>query len=232
LIELSGCGLCGTVPPNSIFSLRSLRVLNLDGESLGSSPGLRGTLPADLSMATSLEEINLNGNALTGTVPSLSKLGKLQKLDLHYNKLNESLPELLPQSLTYISFANNDFSGTIPTSWSKLSNVAILGLAQNKLRGIVDMVSKLPKLEVLFLRNNSFVGKIPKLSNTIAVADFDHNNFVSIAEDICSPVAPPAFGNPGGCESDYPNQPFGTCCFSNNSFTSTPSNPCLKVMHV
>jgi hypothetical protein len=129
--------------------------------------------------------------------------------------------------MSYVSFARNGFTGAIPSSWSVLTNIGILGLANNKLGGTADIITKFPKLVVVFLRNNSFTGEIPQLAGTTAVADFDHNLFSSIAADICSPKAPPAFGKSCGCSSDYPNQPFATCCFANNKF-SEPSTPCLQ----
>jgi hypothetical protein len=95
----------------------------------------------------------------------------------------------------------------------------------------VDIITKFPKLNVVFLRKNSFTGEIPKLPNTTAVADFDHNQFSSISADICTPGAPPAFSKACGCSSDYPSQPFYTCCFANNNFTNEPlSSPvCTQV---
>jgi hypothetical protein len=114
------------------------------------------------------------------------------------------------------------------SSWSALTNVEILGLANNQLHGTADIITNFPKLLVVFLRNNNFSGEIPKLLATTAVADFDHNKFSSIAADMCGPSAPAAFGKTCGCISDYPNQPFNTCCFANNSFSVGPSSPCMK----
>jgi hypothetical protein len=58
----------------------------------------------------------------------------------------------------------------------------------------------------------SIPGKLPL---QLAVFDADRNNFSAIDPDICTePV--PAFGKAGGCASDWPNQPFGTCCLSHN----------------
>jgi hypothetical protein len=163
-------------------------------------------------------------------VPDLSKLTTLKLMDLHYNKLSGLLPDIDSSAMSYISFAGNGFTGTIPSDWSALKNLTILGLANNKLTGTADIISQFPKLLVVFLRNNSFVGEIPKLPSTTSVADFDHNKFSSIAADICSPNAPPAFKKPCGCTSDYPSQPFATCCFANNAF-KPPSKACMQVIY-
>jgi hypothetical protein len=225
-LDLSGCGLTGTIPAGSIFTIGGLLEVNFANEYYASEQGLTGTLPADLASAVQLEKLTLNGNSLAGTIPDLINLTSLQLIDLHYNKFVGPLPNMTSIVTTYVSFARNAFTGTIPSSWSALTNVGILGLANNKLGGTADIITKFPKLLVVFLRNNSFTGEIPKLPETTAVADFDHNLFSSIAGDICSPKAPPAFAKRGGCSSDYPNQPFATCCFANNKF-SKPSTPCL-----
>jgi len=73
----------------------------------------------------------------------------------------------------------------------------------------------------------SIPGKLPL---QLAVFDADSNNFSAIDPDICTePV--PAFGKAGGCASDWPNQPFGTCCLSQNMIhcNSTSSLPSCVV---
>ena len=227
-LDLSGCGLTGTIPAGSIFTIKGLLEINFANEYYASERGLTGTLPSDLASAVQLEKLTLNGNSLVGTIPDLINLTSLQLIDLHYNKFIGPLPNIASTDTTYISFARNGFTGTIPSSWSALINVSIFGLANNKLSGTADIITKFPKLLVVFLRNNSFTGEIPKLPDTTAVADFDHNAFSSIAAGICSPKAPPAFGTPCGCSSDYPNQPFATCCFANNKFVK-PTTSCLQV---
>jgi hypothetical protein len=228
-IDLSSCGLTGTIPSNSVFSLRGLQEIHLRNEEYRGLTGLQGTLPSDLSLCSSLQIIDFNSNNLVGLMPSLEKLVKLTTIDFHYNQLSGTLPDIASPVTNYISFAGNLFTGTIPSGWSMLSRVTIMGLANNKLSGSAEIVTKFPKLLVVFLRNNSFSGEISKLPDSTAVADFDHNKFSSVAASICSPDAPPAFGKPCGCTSDYPTQPFATCCFSNNSFGSVPSSiSCLK----
>jgi hypothetical protein len=226
-IELSSCGLTGTIPSNTIFALQGLKEIHLRSEAYKGLPGLQGHLPSDLSSCTSLEVIDFNSNNLDGTMPSLAALVNLKTVDVHYNKFSGHLPTIAFSPINYISFASNAFTGTIPSGWSALTNIQVLGLANNKLSGTTGIVTKFPRLQVVFLRNNSFVGEIPRLPNSTAVADFDHNKFSSIAPDACRPSAPLAFSHPCGCVSNYPSQPFGTCCFANNSF-SRPLTPCLQ----
>ena len=230
-IDLSSCGLTGTIPSNTLFTLRDLKEVHLRSEAYKGLTGLQGSLPSDLSSCTALEVIDFNSNNLEGKMPSLLKLVNLKTVDAHYNKLSGLLPMIASSAISYISFAGNGFTGTIPSGWSALKEIEILGLANNKLSGTADIITQFPRLLVVFLRNNSFTGEIPQLPSTTAVADFDHNKFSSIATDICSPNAPPAFGKPCGCTSDYPSQPFATCCFANNNFSYDPSKPCMQVSY-
>jgi hypothetical protein len=106
-----------------------------------------------------------------------------------------------------------------------------VGLAYNKLSGSIDwLITKavLPALTVCFIRDNEFTGTIGgKLPLQLAVFDADSNNFSAIDQAICtSPV--PAFGNAGGCTSDWPNQPFGTCCLSNNIVSNRSYSNCTS----
>jgi hypothetical protein len=67
----------------------------------------------------------------------------------------------------------------------------------------------------------SIPGKLPL---QLAVFDADGNDFSAIDPDICTkPV--PAFGKAGGCTSDWPNQPFGTCCLSHNMIHCNSTSP-------
>eukprot|EP00935_MAST-01C_sp_MAST-1C-sp1_P002176 g2176.t1 len=218
----------GSIPSGTIFTIKGLLEVNFATEaSEHYKGGLTGTLPGDIRSASQLEKLTLNGNSLAGTIPDLSKLTSLKLIDLHYNKLSGLLPTLSSADITYISFAGNSFTGTIPSGWSALKKLGILGLADNKLSGRADIIAQFPSLVVVFLRNNSFVGEIPKLPVNTSVADFDHNKFTSVAADICnSTETPPTFDQPCGCKSDYPKQPFDTCCFANNSLEHDPSKPC------
>jgi predicted outer membrane repeat protein len=223
-IDLSSCGVTGVILANTIFSLRGLREVHMRNEAYKGLAGLHGTLPADLSTSSSLTVLDFNSNNLEGAVPDLSKLTSLVTVDMHYNRLEGTLPQLSSfAALTYVSFAGNRFTGAVPWGWAKaLTNIEILGLANNRLSGPAAFVAGLPKLLVVFLRNNSFTGEIPGLPATVAVADFDHNSFTSISPDMCGKKPPPALAKPCGCTSDYPKQPFDTCCFAHDKFAHPP----------
>ncbi|KAL2651406.1 hypothetical protein R1flu_019534 [Riccia fluitans] len=83
-----------------------------------SSRNLTGSIPIDIGRMTGLVDLWLDNNQLTGTIPDLSQLGKLQTLHLQNNHLSGDFPSSLAniKSLTEIFVENNDLSGSIPAS--------------------------------------------------------------------------------------------------------------------
>ncbi|KAL5772368.1 hypothetical protein ACOSQ2_012292 [Xanthoceras sorbifolium] len=60
--------------------------------------GLRSLLPNDISKLHHLQNINLSGNSIHGTIPpTLGTIASLEVLDLSYNFFNGSIPESLGQ---------------------------------------------------------------------------------------------------------------------------------------
>jgi hypothetical protein len=103
-------GLQGTLPPAAAFAgLTNMTVLNI-----GEQPGIKGTLPADWSRMTQLEDVRLTKNSLTGSIPaSWGGMAKLRILNL----------------------TNNGLSGKIPDSFKGLASLQLLTLNENELTG-------------------------------------------------------------------------------------------------
>src|SRR5262245_3320100 len=58
------------------------------------SNNLVGSLPSDLNNLTNLQELNLQENGLSGTLPSLAGLTNLTKLSVLVNQLSGPIPAL------------------------------------------------------------------------------------------------------------------------------------------
>jgi N-acetylmuramoyl-L-alanine amidase len=104
-------------------------------------------------------DLNLTGKNLSGVLPDLSGLNRLQFLNLAYNQLEDTLPNSskLPLTLQVLNLSHNQFSGEIP-DLSGLSNLTVLQLQNNQLCGTVpSTVSDLTGLQVLNLANNHLV---------------------------------------------------------------------------
>ncbi|KAI5078692.1 hypothetical protein GOP47_0006363 [Adiantum capillus-veneris] len=191
LLTLSLCAnrLSGSIPPLLISSsqaghhLPRLQNLFLWGNNL------TGSIPRSLGNCTSLVDLELNTNQLSGHIlDEIGFLGKLQTLLLRENRLVGAIPASLGmcKNLIQLSLSANQLTGGIPKELGNLTSLAGLWLYQNNLTGIIprslgnctslvdlelstnqlsghipDEIGYLGKLQTLLLRENRLVGAIP-----------------------------------------------------------------------
>jgi len=103
------------------------KIINLSGQGLEK-------LPSYVLSTTSVEELNLSDNKLTGALPS--EIGKLTNLRV----LNVS----------------NNLMTCVPAEVGKLSNLEVLDLSNNKLTGLPYELGNLKKLKILKLSGNDY----------------------------------------------------------------------------
>ena len=78
------------------------------------------------------------GNQLTGIYPKeLVELEQLYYLDLRNNNLSGLLPSVINGQLSILDLSAKKFNGTIPDSYSNLTNLTTLSLQDNKLTGSI-----------------------------------------------------------------------------------------------
>lgn len=111
-----------------------------------------------------VQQVSLSDNRLSGAIPSLSTLTRLQTLDLTLNQLTGSIPSLSAlTNLQHLQLADNELTGAIP-NLATLTNLRTLSLSNNKLNGGIPSLATLTNLQHLLLTNNYLSGTIPTLA--------------------------------------------------------------------
>ncbi|KAK8473957.1 hypothetical protein V6N11_047289 [Hibiscus sabdariffa] len=118
--------------------------------------GLQGNVNVEILEALPmLRTLSLMNNNLQGAMFNVGKLGALKALYLSDNRFTGEIPDDAFQgmgSLKKVLLANNGFTGKIPSS-----------------------LTVLPKLSMLRLEGNQFVGPIPDFKQSLKVASFANN---------------------------------------------------------
>ena len=126
---------------------------------------LRGPLPAELSLLTSLKSIDVEDNKIQGTIPTeLGTLSKLTNLNFNLNEIAGTMPTEMGQLLFLkaLLLRKNRLSGTLPTQLSYLFQLRDLHLTQNLFSSsIPSEIGKLSQLRSLRLGDNAFTRTIP-----------------------------------------------------------------------
>ena len=121
---------------------------------------LTGTMPAKLNDLTSLKQLWLYGNSISGTIPTLSALTSLTELKLKSNSISGTIPDLSAlTSLEQLWLNGNSISGTIPTL-SALTSLRELVLDNNMISGTIPDLSALTSLEQMDIPRNRITGTI------------------------------------------------------------------------
>lgn len=176
-LDLSNCGLSNI---SSLSTLTTLKVLNLDDNSINDLAGL--------SKCTSLEELHICRNAVTSVVP-LSSLKSLKILDISLNSIDTVEPISKCTSLSELNVSNNkltDLQGI-----GSLKNLTSLNASKNEI-GSVDGIENCKMLEVFDLSDNKLTD-ISGLANikTLTDINIDYNDVLAVPNfaDDCTLVS-------------------------------------------
>ncbi|XP_068318902.1 probable LRR receptor-like serine/threonine-protein kinase At3g47570 [Pyrus communis] len=166
LIDLAKNGLTGTIPGENLGTLRSLVILNLNRNRLGSGKANDLNFLKFLANCTSLEVLGLSENQFGGELPvSMSNLSTtLRNLYLGTNSIHGSIPLGIGNlvNLALVRMGNNYFSGSVPEEIGRLQKLNELYLDGNTFSGpIPSSLGNMTSLTKLFLEENRFLGNIP-----------------------------------------------------------------------
>ncbi|KAH0916805.1 hypothetical protein HID58_031251 [Brassica napus] len=165
---LSNCNL--TELPTSIKTLQNLRGLDV------SKNRLKGKVPEWLWKLPSLGNVNLSQNSLSFLEGSPEVLlnSSLSELDLSSNNFHGSFP-ITPPTIQVMAASNNYFTGDIPLTLCKASQLILLDLSYNNISGSIHRC--LTNVSVLKLRNNGLTGRLPDIdSGLLVLLDVAHNH--------------------------------------------------------
>lgn len=139
------------------WDLTFLRTLNLSNNYIS------GQLP-DLSHLHKLDVLDMSGNLLQGIIPdTLTNCSSLRKLVLHHNFLQSkiSLKVGLLTKLSRFSLGYNNLAGVIPPTLNK-TQLRKISLPNNHLTGsIPHELVDLKNLSILYLGGNMLSGEFP-----------------------------------------------------------------------
>ncbi|KAI8141502.1 phosphatase 2C-domain-containing protein [Fennellomyces sp. T-0311] len=158
--------------PQSIRFVRGLEHLNISGNRLRDLqharlediPGLKTMriynnrlekLPKSFSSFKQLTMLSVSNNAFTSFPEVICEITSLAYLDISFNKI-QAFPDEIGnlKNLVRLFATANRFSGSLPPSFAKLENLQELDIRQNLITEL-DVLSELPKLEILFVGYNA-----------------------------------------------------------------------------
>mmetsp|Transcript_26363 Transcript_26363/g.54382 ORF Transcript_26363/g.54382 Transcript_26363/m.54382 type:complete len:827 (+) Transcript_26363:169-2649(+) len=205
-LDLSDCLLTGTLPNRFESSTLSMLLLNENG--------LSGHFFNDETSPhlTSIQEIRLENNLLTGTIhsPTILQMGNLNTLSLSQNEISGVIPGYALGSLSnleYLYLDSNNLVGPLPANLAQAgkSKIKELWVQSNALSGTVPATyERFDKLTDFFIDDNRLTGALtPNLCGPEINADF-FNLIPDDAEEknYCDHIACPA--GSVGAEGVYP----------------------------
>ncbi|GKV26025.1 hypothetical protein SLEP1_g35386 [Rubroshorea leprosula] len=157
-LVLSKSSIPGNIP-EWICEMDDLEILDLSHNNLS------GKIPNCLPM--SLSVLNLQANYFDGIISfGFPKGCGLRNLNLHGNQMDGPLPRSLVNcdELEVLDVGNNNIEDTFPHWLESLPDLQVLVLRSNKFHSSVQGTKEslsFPKLRVLDLSNNDFLGPLP-----------------------------------------------------------------------
>lgn len=113
--------------------------------------------------------ITMNAANLGGQLGSLGNFTSITTVDLSNNNIGGTIPEDLPPTLQNLFLSANQLTGSIPSSLSKLKNLAAMSVNSNLLNGdLPDAFDSLSRLVNFDISSNNMTGVLPSSMKSLA----------------------------------------------------------------
>ena len=172
--------------PNDLSPLNKLIELDFSSNKLTGS--IKNTLQNSINLIL-LERLNLSDNNFTGTLPdNLSHFSSLKNLDVSRNRLTGTISTIYPTHLTELYFQQNRFTA-LPNTFIGLNAIRI-ELNSNHFSGLIPKsLLEQSKLRALYLNDNQFIGNFPDITNGATANNLeelylDNNQLNFISSDL------------------------------------------------
>ncbi|KAL9326086.1 hypothetical protein ACSQ67_006731 [Phaseolus vulgaris] len=170
-LVFSGMDLSGTIPDNTIGKLGKLQSLDLSHNKITG-------LPSDFWSLSSLKNLNLSSNHISGSLTSnIANFGLLESIDLSSNNFSEEIPEAVCSllSLRVFKLDHNRFAHNIPSGILKCQSLVSIDLSSNQLNGTLPegFGAAFPKLRILNLAGNNLYGRVSDISGLKSIANLN-----------------------------------------------------------
>jgi Leucine rich repeat N-terminal domain len=154
-VEVSGFGLTGSIP--DLSGLTNIQYLDFDNNRIS------GSIPVSMLKLSTLEEIHIGNNLLSGNIPAIGSMASLQVIVVDGNFLTGSIPALGTHLATF-SADYNFLSGQIPTL-SGLKNLINFQIEHNHVSGAIPSLPNGGSLNTFDVAYNALSGNLPPVPN-------------------------------------------------------------------
>jgi len=129
--------------------------------------GMKGSIPTEMGLLTSMKILQLDANELTSTIPfQFSALKNLEGIHMSHNELTGPVPDFFASfsALKDVDLSFNLLDGFIPPEMAELQSLEALMLDHNALEGDFSFFGASPvvqqNMSFFFAENNQFSGML------------------------------------------------------------------------